>query len=92
MNDINYLSRANNLISNFKQADKNQKTDILKQLKLQMLHFATLPPSNQKMNVEEFYLARDILELEMENYIILNDGKNFELAYLKIKQFYFDYK
>ena len=90
---MNQTARAQSLISNFNHTgDEYQKKEILKQLKLLVLGFRTLPPSQEQINVEEFSLARDILELEMENFLNKNDGKNFELSYQKIKQFYFDYK
>jgi 26S proteasome regulatory subunit N12 len=90
---MNNSSRARSLISNYNViSDDKQKNDIMKQLTLLMLSFNTLPPSNQKMDKEEFLIAREILELEMDKHLAKLDGKSFELAYLKIKQFYFDYK
>jgi hypothetical protein len=86
---MNQQTRAQSLISNYHQyTDDKQKNEILKQLKLLMLGFRTLPPSSEAMNKDEFLSARDILELEMERYLNLKDGKNFELSFLKIKQFY----
>lgn len=93
MNQINYITRAKSLIEAYQaNKDENSRNDTLKQLKIMMLHFASLPPSNLPINLEEYYLARSILEAEMEAYINRQDGKSFELAYQKIKQFYFDYK
>jgi hypothetical protein len=89
---MNVSNRALSLINNYRNGNATEKTQTLKQLKLLMLSLQTLPPSNEKMDIEEFYLARDILELEMEHHINNKDGKNFELSYLKIKQFYFDFK
>jgi 26S proteasome regulatory subunit N12 len=90
---MNQQTRAHSLINNYHQyTDDKQKSEILKQLKLLMLGFRTLPPSVEPMNKDEFLTARDILELEMERYLNQKDGKNFELSYFKIKQFYFDYK
>jgi 26S proteasome regulatory subunit N12 len=86
-------SRAKSLINNYYQTtDTKIQQDILKQLKIMMLTFKSLPPSSEPVNQEEYLIARDILELEMERYLEKKDGKNFELSYLKIKQFYFDYK
>jgi hypothetical protein len=93
MNEINHIARAKSLIDNFHASPTEQaKLDTLKQLKIMMLHFQTLPPSNLPINIDEFNMARHILEIEMETYIKKQDGKNFELAYQKIKQFYFDFK
>jgi 26S proteasome regulatory subunit N12 len=85
-------NRSRSLINNYQHAkSEKEKTDILKSLKLLMLTFKTLPPSKEVMNQSEYYLAREILEIEMGKYLDSQDEKNFELAYLKIKQFYFDY-
>jgi 26S proteasome regulatory subunit N12 len=90
---MDHLTRARSLIQNFYQiSDPKQKNDILKQLKLMSLSFRTLPPSNEPMNKDEYLVAREIIEIEMEKHLSANDTKNFELSYLKIKQFYFDYK
>lgn len=90
---MNYISLARNLISNFKQtSDDRSKVDNLKQLKIMLLNFRSLPPSNEPINPDEYMLAREIMELEMERALDKKDGKSFELSYLKIKQFYFDYK
>jgi 26S proteasome regulatory subunit N12 len=87
------LSTAKTRIQNYYQfTDNSQRNATLKQLKLIMLNFKSLPPSNTPVIVEEFFIAREILEIEMEKYLNARDTKNFELAYLKIKQFYFDYK
>jgi len=87
------LSIAKTKIQNyFQYTDENTRNAILKQLKLMMLSFKSLPPSPHPIIPEEFLIAREILEIEMEKYLNARDTKNFELAYLKIKQFYFDYK
>ena len=57
-----------------------------------MLHFKSLPPSKECAIKDEFILSRDIFEAEMSFYLKNSDEKNFELAYLKVKQFYFDFK
>ena len=86
-------TRITSLINNFKNTnDKKTKNDILRQLKLMILTFQTLPPSNLPRNDIEFILARNIFELEMENSLENKYEKDFELAYMKVKQFYFDYK
>jgi 26S proteasome regulatory subunit N12 len=90
---MNQQTRAQSLINNYHQyKEEKEKNEVLKQLKLMMLGFRTLPPSSEAMNKEEFIISRDILELEMEKCLNQKDGKNFELSYFKIKQFYFDYK
>jgi hypothetical protein len=57
-----------------------------------LLHFKTLPPYKETPLIEEHLLARSIFEAEMSYHLQRGDEKNFELAYLKIKQFYFDFK
>jgi len=57
-----------------------------------MLNFVSLPPSTSPFNKDEFLLAREIIECEMDYYLSKNNEKNFEKAYLKAKQFYYDYK
>jgi 26S proteasome regulatory subunit N12 len=90
---MDYLTRTRSLISNYHQyVDLKQKSEILKQLKLTMLTFKSLPPSNIDIIKEEYLLAREIIELEMEKHLESKDTKSFELSYLKIKQFYFDYR
>jgi 26S proteasome regulatory subunit N12 len=85
-------NRTRSLINNYHHSSsEKEKLDILKSLKLIMLGFKTLPPSKEAMDATEYYLAREILELEMGKYLDSQDERNFELAYLKIKQFYFDY-
>ncbi len=92
MTDINTLTRASSLIQNYQQSTNPQtRTETMKQLKIMMLTFRTLPPSTEPINKDEYLLSRQILELEMESHLDKKDGKNFELSYLKIKQFYFDF-
>jgi len=87
------LSTAKSKIQNYYQyTDEQSKSTILKQLKLIMLNFKSLPPTSNPINLEEFLISREILEMEMEKYLNMKDTRNFELAYLKTKQFYFDYK
>jgi hypothetical protein len=57
-----------------------------------LLHFKTLPPFKNSPIIDEYVLARDIFEAEMLYHLERADEKNFELSYLKIKQFYFDFK
>jgi hypothetical protein len=57
-----------------------------------LLQFKSLPPTKETFILEEYVLARDIFEAEMSFYLEKGDEKNFELSYLKIKQFYFDFK
>ena len=94
---MDYISLSKDKVSNFKtiptsETTVQQKTSMLKELKLYMLHFKSLPPSNTQPIEEEFSLAIAIIELEMEFALQLKSEKNFELAYLKAKQFYFDFK
>lgn len=74
------------------QANFNDKKLQLKQLKLLMLQFTSLPPSKIAPIKEEYELAIGILELEMELALTLHDEKSFEIAYLQSKQFYHDFK
>jgi hypothetical protein len=93
MNDINQTSRVKSLIQNYKATtDINTRNQILKQLKIMVLGFVSLPPNRGPVNPEEFYMAREIFELEMEQAVLNRNEKEFDLAYLKIKQFYLDYK
>jgi hypothetical protein len=93
MNDIGQINRVKSLINNFRSAsDVNMKNETLKQLKIMVLNFTSLPPFKGQINPDEFYLAREIFELEMEQAILNRNEKDFDLAYLKIKQFYFDYR
>ncbi len=86
-------TRITSLINNFNSTNnQNTRSDILKQIKLMVLTFSSLPPSNQPININEFILAREIFELEMKNSLENKNEKEFELAYMKVKQFYFDYK
>jgi len=56
-----------------------------------MLNFTSLPPSTQPFNKDEFLLAREIIECEMDFHLSQNNEKYFERAYLKAKQFYYDF-
>jgi hypothetical protein len=86
-------TRITSLINNFHStSDLKARNDLLRQLKLTILTFKSLPPTYQSPNVNEFILAREIFELEMENSLVNKIEKEFELAYMKVKQFYFDYK
>lgn len=92
---MNLIERAKCLITNYHQMmDESKKSDTLRELKILMLDLRTLPPSNEPINKDEFLIARNIIELEMESYLNKKDeGRNsFELSYLRVKQFYFDYK
>ena len=57
-----------------------------------MLNFPSLPPSDQAPVKEEFLLAREIIECEMDFHLSKNNELGFERGYLKCKQFYYDYK
>jgi hypothetical protein len=86
-------TRITSLINNFHNTqDQKTRNDMLRQLKLTVLTFKSLPPSNQPINLNEFILAREIFELEMENSLLNKNEREFELSYMKVKQFYFDYK
>jgi hypothetical protein len=86
-------TRITSFINNYHSTnDQKAKNDILRHLKLMVLTFSSLPPSNVSPNKNEFILAREIFELEMQNSLDNKNEKEFELAYMKVKQFYFDYK
>lgn len=57
-----------------------------------MFNLSSLPPSSQSPNKDEFILAREIIECEMDFTLWNNDEKGFEKAYLKCKSFYYDFK
>lgn len=93
---MNYLSMVKSQMANYKsskvtQANLNDKKKILKNLKILCLSFKSLPPSKERPIKEEFELAREINELEMELSCICKNERAFELAYLQVKPFYFDY-
>ena len=93
---MNYLSMVKSQIANYKsskitQANLCDKKKILKNLKILSISFKSLPPSKEKPIKEEFELAREINELEMELSCICKNERAFELSYLQVKPFYFDY-
>lgn len=93
---MNYLDFARNQISNYRsskitQQNLQEKTNILKNLKILTLSFKSLPPSKEKPITAEFELAREVNELEMELSCICKNERAFELSYLQEKPFYFDY-
>ena len=93
---MNYLDMVKSKIANYKsskitQANLSEKKEILKSLKILSLSFKSLPPSKEKPIRQEFELAREINELEMELSCICRNEKAFELSYLQVKPFYFDY-
>jgi 26S proteasome regulatory subunit N12 len=93
---MNYLEFARNQISNYRsskitQQNLQEKTNILKNLKILTLSFKSLPPSKEKPITAEFELAREVNELEMELSCICKNERAFELSYLQEKPFYFDY-
>ena len=93
---MDYLSMIKNQISNYKSIKITQQnlpdlTQKLKTLKILSLTFKSLPPSLEKPIREEFELAREINELEMDLSCICQNERAFELAYLQVKPFYFDY-
>ena len=80
---MNYLTRTKNQIENFKsskvtQANLKDKKEILKNLKILSLSFQSLPPSKEKPIQEEFELAREINELEMELSCICKNERAFD--------------
>ena len=93
---MNYLDLVRSQISNYHSSkvtkeNLQEKTKILKNLKMLTLTFKSLPPSKEKPILEEFELAREVNELEMELSCICQNERAFELAYLQEKPFYFDY-
>jgi len=93
---MNCLDLAKNQIANFKaskitEGNASEKKTILKNLKILSLQFKSLPPSKEAPIEEEFIYAREIIELEMELACVYKNERAFELAYLQVKPFYFDY-
>ena len=80
---MNYLALTKSKIDNFKKLSPTEKQGAIKELKVYMLQFASLPPSTTPPVEEEFSLALQIIELEMEYALEKKDDKAFELAYLK---------
>lgn len=93
MNALNHTQMIKSQIDNYKQLKTiEEQVAALKKLKIHIFQFNTLPPSKQKPIMEEYVIAREINELEMELALKQKDEKGFELGYLKAKQFYFDSK
>ena len=89
---MNPLDLARNQIQNYRsQSNIQEKTKILKNLKILTLTFKSLPPSKEKPIIAEFELAREVNELEMELSCLCKNERAFELSYLQVKPFYFDY-
>ena len=93
---MNYLDLARNQIQNFRsskvsQSNLQEKTKILKNLKILTLSFKSLPPSKENPIQAEFELTREVNELEMELSCLCKNERAFELSYLQVKPFYFDY-
>jgi len=93
---MNQLDLARNQIANFRASavtkeNLQEKNTILKNLKILTLSFKSLPPTKEKPIVAEFELAREVNELEMELSCICQNERAFELSYLQVKPFYFDY-
>ena len=60
-----------------------------KYLKIVSLSFKSLPLNKERLIKEEFELALEINELEMELSCICKNERAFELSYLQIKPFFF---
>ena len=93
---MNYLDMVQGKLDNYKSTPLNnqnlkEKTEQLRSLKLLCLTFKSLPPSKEQPIQAEFEFAREIIELEMELSCASNNEKAFELSYLQIKPYYFDY-
>ena len=89
---MNPLDLARNQISNYRSSKSvEEKAKILRNLKMLVLAFKSLPPSKEKPIVAEFELAREVNELDMELSCISKNERAFELSYLRVKPFYFDY-
>ena len=93
---MNYLDLARNQIANYRSSkvtkeNLQEKTNILKNLKILTLSFKSLPPSKENPIISEFELAREVNELEMELSCLCKNERAFELSYLQCKPFYFDY-
>ena len=93
---MNYLDMVKGKLDSYKsipisQENIKEKTEQLRALKLLCLSFKSLPPSKEKPINAEFEFAREIIELEMELSCFCNNENAFELSYLQIKPYYFDY-
>ena len=77
--------------SQIQQLKQTKKIDLLEDLKSKIYSFQTLPPSNLEPNSEEFNLAVNVLEAEMNFYLESKNEDGFEKAFLMIKQFYLEY-
>lgn len=93
---MNFLTVTKQKLQNIKSSPINEqnlpeKINQLKELKLLTLQFSTLPPCDSPPNIEEFEIVREVLELEMLISCEAHNEKAFEMAYLQIKPFYYDY-
>ena len=85
---MNFLALIQSKIDNYKSStNQEEKSKLLKSLKLSSLQLTTLPPSNLEPKEEEYIIAREICELEMDFALEQKNEKLFELAYLRVKQF-----
>jgi 26S proteasome regulatory subunit N12 len=89
---MNIKEFANVQIKNYdSNNDLNQRKVCITQMKKLMFQFQTLPPfTGGLIDQEEYKLALQMLEREMDFHLCNKDTKSFEQAYKKIKQFYFD--
>ncbi len=89
---MNTKEYAKTIIQNFdSHLEAGFRKESLKQMKKLILQFKTLPPYPDRIDQEEYSLATEMLEREMDFHLSNNDTKNFENTFMKIKQFYFDY-
>jgi len=89
---MNIKQYANTLISNYIQhTDFPTRGQIIKEMKKLILQFKSLPPFQESIDAEEYSLATAMLEKEMDFHLTNKDTKNFENAFMKAKQFYFDF-
>ena len=89
---MNFLTSIKSKIENYKSStNKEEKSKLLKALKLSCIQLTTLPPSDLEPKEEEYEIAREVCELEMDFALEQQNEKLFELSYLRVKQFYFDF-
>lgn len=89
---MNIKDFAKTIINNYdSHFEAVHRVESIKQMKKIILQFKTLPPTQEKIDVEEYLIATAMLEREMDFYLCNRDIKNFENSFLKIKQFYFDF-
>eukprot|EP01023_Acetabularia_acetabulum_P061354 TRINITY_DN740_c0_g1_i1.p1 TRINITY_DN740_c0_g1~~TRINITY_DN740_c0_g1_i1.p1 ORF type:complete len:309 (-),score=47.02 TRINITY_DN740_c0_g1_i1:128-919(-) len=84
----------NQLKTAFQKGDLQKSATLLKQLKLALIEFESLPPSTQlsKTAQQELTIARDCFEIGVLLSVQQKDEKAFERNFVQLKTYYTDVK